>query len=282
MSAADTRGPLKRARVVVAGSGTARQARSAVSDERGRFQVSGLAPGAYTISATKAGYVDVMFGQRRAMRNGTPVQIADGQQLSNINLQLPLAGVITGRVLDEDGEPLARSAVSVLHDQYVQGERRLVMAGNDQSDDRGLFRVYGLPPGDYFVSAARGLMFERLLMRIGPNGFDPEAASEETLKIDYAPTYYPGTTTLAEASRIRLAIGQELAGIDVQMQMVPMATVRGVVGGASGGAMVVLIPEDGGPAGPAVMRAQGLRGVTAEDGTFTITRVPPGRYTVVA
>jgi len=91
-----------------------------MSDERGRFQVPGLPAGEYTITATKAGYVDVMFGQRRALGNGTPVQIADGQQLSNINLQLPLGGVITGRVLDEDGEPLARSFVSVLRYQYVQ------------------------------------------------------------------------------------------------------------------------------------------------------------------
>jgi hypothetical protein len=281
VSAADTGRPLKRARVVIAGAGAARQARSTVSDERGRFQVSGLPAGTYTISATKTGYVDVIFGQRRAMRNGTPVQIADGQQLSNINLQLPLGGVITGRVLDEDGEPLARSAVSVLRYLYIQGERRLVMAGNDQSDDRGLFRVYGLPPGEYFVSAG-GPMVERLLMRTGPNGFDQEATSEATLKIDYAPTYYPGTTTLTEASRIKLAIGQELAGIDLQLQTVPMATVRGMVGGASGGAMVLLVPDDGAVAGPAVMRGQGLRSATKEDGTFTITRVPPGRYTVVA
>ena len=282
VSAADTGRPLKRVRVVVAGAGAARQARSAMSDERGRFQVPGLPAGEYTITATKAGYVDVMFGQRRAMGNGTPVQIADGQQLSNINLQLPLGGVITGRVLDEDGEPLARSFVSVLRYQYVQGTRRLVTAGNDQSDDRGQFRIYGLPPGEYYVSVSGGPTFERFLTRVAETGSNAGVADDAEAKNDYAPTYYPGVTSLAEASRVRLTIGQELPGIDLQMQMVPMATVRGVVGGAVGRANVVLVPDDGLPAGAAMMRGQALRGATEEDGTFIITRVPPGRYTAVA
>lgn len=282
VSAAETGRPLKRARVVVAGAGAARQARPALSDERGRFQVSGLPAGEYTISATKAGYVDVMFGQRRAMGNGTPVQIADGQQLSNINLQLPLGGVITGRVLDEDGEPLARSFVSVLRYQYVQGARRLVMAGNDQSDDRGQFRVYGLPPGEYYVSASGGPTFDRFLTRVAETGSNAGVADDAAAKVDYAPTYYPGVASLTEASRVKLAIGQELPGIDLQMQMVPMATVRGVVSGAVGRANVVLVPDDGLPPGAAMMRGQALRGATGEDGTFTITRVPPGRYTAVA
>lgn len=281
VSAADTGRPLKRARVIVAGTGAARQPRSAVSDERGRFQVSGLPAGAYTISARKTGYVDAMFGQRRAMRTGTPVQIADGQQLSSVNLQLPPGGVITGRVLDEDGEPLARSFISVLRYQYVQGARRPVMAGNDQSDDRGQFRIYGLPPGEYYVGAAGGPILDRFLTRTAETGSNPGGADDEA-RVDYAPTYYPGAASVAEASRVKLAVGQEVTGIDFQMQMLPMSTVRGVVAGAIGRANVVLVPDDGLPADAGMMRGQGLRGATREDGTFTITRVPPGRYTVVA
>ena len=149
-AAADTGRPVKRARVVVAGGG---RPRAATTDEQGRFRVTALPAGTYSITATKTGFVDGAFGQRRAVRTGTPVELTDGQQRADVDLKLMRGGVVTGRVLDEDGEPLARAMVTVLRQQYVRGEKQLTPAGTDQSDDRGQFRVFGLPPGDYFVSA---------------------------------------------------------------------------------------------------------------------------------
>src|SRR5206468_5450232 len=94
--------------------------------------------------------------QRRRLQPGTPVTLADGQELATIDLRVVRGGVITGRVLDEDGEPLARAVVTVQRYQYVRGERQLSPAGGDQTDDRGQYRVFGLPPGDYYVSATAG------------------------------------------------------------------------------------------------------------------------------
>src|SRR5258708_8572099 len=87
-----------------------------------------------------------------------PVTIADAQAAANTDLRLIRGGVITGAVLEEDGEPLVRALVSVQRYQYVQGQRQLTPAGADQTDDRGQYRVFGLPPGDYYVSvSAAGL-----------------------------------------------------------------------------------------------------------------------------
>ena len=163
--AADTGRPVKRARVIVAGGG---RPRAATTDEQGRFRITALPAGTYSITATKTGFVDGAFGQRRALRTGTPVELADGQQRADVDLKLSRGGVITGRVLDEDGEPLARAMVSVLRQQYVRGEKQLTPAGADQSDDRGQFRVFGLPPGDYYVSATAGGVEQIIRQLAGP------------------------------------------------------------------------------------------------------------------
>ena len=287
---ADTGRPVKRARVLVTAGG--RQSRALTTDDQGRFRITGLAADAYTITASRTGFVDAVFGQRRPLQPGTPVQLADGQDVAGIDLRLVRGGVITGRVLDEDGEPLARALVTVQRYQYVRGERQLTPAGADQSDDRGQYRVFGLPPGDYYVSADAGALAQMLgrgLQQLAgafaaPGGRGGRGAlsgappADDPEPLGYAPTYYPGVVAAAEAGRLTLGPAQELTGIDVQVQLVPTATVSGVVVGVDGPAPVLLAPQDAG----GMVRGQILRGTTQTDGTFAIRNVPPGRYTALA
>jgi sarcosine oxidase gamma subunit len=304
--ALDTGRPIKRARVVVTGGG---RPFSATSDDEGRFRVDALPAANYTITATKTGYVDGVHGQRRPGAPGTPVAVSDGQQVAGITLGLMRGGVITGHVADEDGDPLAQAIVTVHRQRFVNGERQLTPAGVDQSDDRGQFRVFGLPPGDYFVSATAGGI-ERLAQQFLPMLGLPGGSTAETT--GYAATYYPGVIEPAQAARVRLEPGQEMAGIDFPLQLVALATVRGVVAG--GPATVMLVPEGstgagmgggrggigamaGGGRGGAMggglnaiigaavggaLRGGGLRATTQADGSFVIPNVSPGRYTIVA
>lgn len=287
--AADTGRPLKRATVLA--SGGSRQARGTTTDEQGRFRVSGLPAGTYTITASKSGFVDAIFGQRRPLQPGTPVPVADGQEVAALDLRLTRGSVITGHVLDEDGEPLARTLVTVQRYQYVRGERQLTPAGADQTDDRGQYRVFGLPPGDYYVSATvgglaqavgRGLVFATGAFpsggRGGRGGFFGGPPVEDAEPVGYAPTYYPGVTSAADATKVSVAPGQELGGIDFQVQLVPMSTVSGTVIGTSDPVPVLLVPQDRG----GVFRGQILRAGSQADGSFAIANVPPGRYTAIA
>jgi len=274
--AADTGRPLKRARVSVQLS-EGRLTKAAVTDENGRFSVSSLPAGKYSVSATKTGYVTMAAGQRRALRSGIPVELGDGQAITNIDLRLPRGGVITGRINDEDGEPLARATVRVMRFQYLRGERRLVPAGSDQTDDRGEYRVFGLPPGEYVVTAVVGT-FERFMRTTSGDALPPE--SDEPL--NYAPTYYPGVTAATEAGRVVVVAGQEQAGIDFALLLVPTARVRGMVtapgSGAGEGVIVMLMPDEAGGA----LRAPPYRARPGPDLAFTIEAVPPGRYVAVA
>lgn len=291
--AADTGRPIKRARVVVTGGG---RPHATTTDEQGRYKIAGLPAGNYSITATKTGFVDGVFGQRRALRAGTPIALADNQQVSDADVKLARGGVITGHVFDEDGEPLSRAFVTVLRSQYVRGEKQLTPAGADQSDDRGQFRVFGLPPGDYFVSATAGGL-ERIITQFAQL-VAPGAAPEQTTdSTGYAPTYYPGVITSSDAGRLKLAASQELGGVDFSIQVVPLATVRGVVAGGTG--MVVLVADTGiagagpgrggagrgglgGAIGGALLGGQNLRTPTQADGSFAIPNVTPGKYTIIA
>ncbi len=289
--AADSGRPVKRARIIATGGG---RPLATTTDDQGRYRIGSLPAATYNITASKAGYVDAIYGQRRALRGGTPVHLADGQQLADVDFKLPRGGVITGRLADEDGEPFARALVSVMRYQYVRGERQLIAAGADQTDDRGQYRVFGLPPGEYYVSATAGGVIDQIIRSVVEAATPP--AGDPVDNVGYAPTYYPGAISASDATRVKLELGQEVAGIDFQVRLVTLGTVRGVVNG--GNAMVLLVPEGGTPAGGGGGRGGGrglaelatgflrgnqpLRATTQADGTFTIRNVPPGNYTIVA
>jgi hypothetical protein len=299
---ADTGRPVKRARVTVQGDG--RGGRGATTDDQGRYTVTDLGAGNYTGTGSKNGFVDAVYGQRRPLQPGTPVTIAEAQAVANIDLRLTRGGVITGAVHDEDGEALPRALVTVQRYQYVGGERQLRPAGADQTDDRGQYRVFGLPPGEYYVSAATaglGQLLGRGLQQLaagigvaggrggggrgGPGGLGagalgPLSGSDEPEPTGYAPTYFPGVVAAADAGKVTVGPGQEVAGIDFQIQLVPLATVSGIVAGADDVVPVVLMAEEAGGRGP--RGGPMLTGRSQADGTFTISNVPPGRYVAVA
>ena len=96
-----------------------------LTDDSGVFDLTELPAGRYTLTVSKSGFVSLSYGQRRPLQAGTPLQLADGQQLKGIEFQLPRGSVIGGRVLDEDGDAMPGVMVRVMRYQYLQGERRL-------------------------------------------------------------------------------------------------------------------------------------------------------------
>ena len=152
ITTAGTGGPVRRARVTLSGQ-ELRGGRSTLTNDNGQFTFAALPAGRFTLTASKAGYVDVPFGAKRPGRPGTPIQLADKQKLENANIALPKGGVITGVVIDENGEPAPGTQVRVMRFVMRTGERTLQSAGQAQSDDRGFYRVWGLQPGEYLISA---------------------------------------------------------------------------------------------------------------------------------
>jgi hypothetical protein len=240
-----------------------RENRLVTTDEDGRYEVVNLVPGSWTASAAKGGYLTQQFGQRRPFSAPRTITLAARQRV-DVNFVLQRGGAIAGRLFDEYGDPVAGARVQVYRLRHERGRRALVSAGvGDQTDDTGAFRLYALPPGDYYLTA---------ILRAGATGI-----VEATVG---APTYYPGTSSLGEAQRLRLAPGEELAGISFALQPARPVTVSGAVVLASGApardTSIQLNTADGNfGVGSAPL---GNFGRTGADGTFTMPNVPPGSY----
>jgi hypothetical protein len=266
--AADTGAPIRRAQVRVS-SPEAQDTRITTTDEQGRFELTELVGGRYTVSASKGGFVSLTYGQLRPSERGTPVDLPAGQTLEKLVIALPRGSVIAGRIVDEFGEPLTGAQVQVLRYGYAAGARRLLPSGqSDRTDDQGAFRIFGLPPGEYFVTAS-------LRENRGPRrDLDADASSS-----GYAPTYYPGTTNAADAQRVSVGLGQEVSGIGFGLSLMRLARVSGRVIGPAGteaGGMVTAQPDDTVRVAMGNLRGSPVRG----DGTFELTGVPPGQYTL--
>jgi protocatechuate 3,4-dioxygenase beta subunit len=273
--AADSGSPIRRAQVRVT-SPEARESRVATTDAQGRFEIRELPGGRYNVTASKGGFVSLQFGQRRPSESGTPIELGDGQTIDKLTIALPRGSVLGGRVTDEFGEPVANASVSAWRYAYQAGARRMVPAqgsnSRDTTDDQGHYRLFGLPPGEYYVSAT--------LRGGGPEITDP--AGEPS---GYAATYYPGTTNVAEAQRVTLAVSQENTGVHFGLIATRLVRVSGQVimsdGSPVGNGNVMLAPVSS-SGGRAMIMQQGGAGNRITNGAFRLPGVAPGRYQLQA
>jgi hypothetical protein len=262
---AETGMPLRRAQVR-AGGNDPRDARSVSTDEKGQWELNELPAGRYTLVVSKAGYVQLSYGQRRPFEQGRPVDLADGQVLDKLDVALPKGSVIAGSVHDEFGEPVAFARVSAMRYRFAAGQRRLVPFGGQgataTTDDLGQFRLHGLSPGDYYVSASSSMSvaFDRSDDRTG-----------------YLPTYYPGTAALGEAQRITVGLGQESTGVTFAMVPSRVASVSGFLRDSSGKPLPNMAVRLMSPLGAAFSPMSGMS-MTRPDGAFTMSNVVPGEY----
>ncbi len=260
--------PLRRARIQL-NSPVLLNPRTVSTNSDGRYEIRELPPGRYTLTVTRSGYLPLSFGQRRPGEPGKPFELADKQVAERVDVALPRMGVISGRVVDELGEPIAGVNVWGMQVAYFQGARRLVpITGglHGSTDDTGQYRLIALPPGDYVVMAQS--------RETWPLDDDPKQV------FTYAPSYYPGTPSPTDAQRVKVATGQEVTGVDFALTPMRTARVSGTLLSASGtplaGEAVSLGYSVSGPAGGSVFG--GASAKTNADGSFTLMNVPPAEY----
>jgi hypothetical protein len=217
------------------------------------------------VTATKANYVRTAWGEQRTEGPGKRITLADGQQLDNINLSVTRAGVVTGKIVDEFGDPVTDVLVTAMRYQYVQGSRRLMQNGRGgQTNDIGEFRVYGLSPGQYYISAT-------LRNFTGP-------MTDTSDRTGYAATFYPGIGNVAGAQRLTIAPGQTITGINLALLPIQTSKVSGTAMDAEGkplaAAMIAVLQRIG------MTPMGGNVSPVRPDGTFSIPNLTPGDYTL--
>lgn len=293
----ETNRPVRRAEV--SASGDMRLERSTVTDDAGRFAVGQLPKGRFTVTATKAGYPEMSFGASRPYRTGSGLLLVDGQQVTDVVLKLSHGAVITGTVFDDHGQPMPGVPVMAYEVRtLLSGERTFdngrTVAASFTTDDLGVYRVFGLPPGEYTVGTA-WFFQSRGGIRI-PTDAEIKAAFETSVPpggrrgssgppepapmFNYAPVYFPGSVDPLTASTVVLTPGEIRNGVDVHMQFRRAVTLEGHVIGPNGPAKNVNVVLDR-HTQVAAMQVTSFYGAAA-DGSFGAPNLIPASYDLVA
>lgn len=245
--------------------------RSTITDRDGRYAFEDVEPGRYRITVQKAGFTP-LSGSRLQDAN-----VAAGERRGDVNVTLQRGAVIAGRVLDEDGQPLADVHVMAMRKpppaRGTTAIRRPVLipaGGGAQTNDLGEFRLYGLPPGEYYVQATARSALGR---------YAASSASNATTTI---PTYFPNTPDPVAAQPLSIGAGQTIGDIEIRMITAPAFQVSGVVIDEAGRPLVNVMMRlvDETSSMPMFMRRVESR--TDASGRFVIGNVTSGTYTLLA
>ncbi len=201
--AAESGTPIRRAQVRINSPDIGMK--TALTDAQGRYDFRDLPAGRFNLHASKSGYVNVQYGQTRPFESGRPIELADRQVMEKADFSMPRGSVIAGRIVDEFGEPVADAMVSAMRQTWAGGRRRLVPGGRPtQTNDLGQFRLYGLPPGDYYVSASLRNM-ESFMFDVagpgGPSGSSPASLSARATQISGSPINAVGSCESMRSKR---------------------------------------------------------------------------------
>ena len=253
--------PVKKAAVAFLGESAGKPVNyTTVTDALGRYQAQRVEPGKYVVMAEANGFERV---------RGATVVLSKGQKSTGVDLKLQPFGVVTGRILNSDNEPMSSVRVSLYRTKYRNGHKLLAGAATTETNDLGEYRFTELRPGRYYLRA---------------DSSDPfgtgEDRSEQPPKTGYVPEYYPGTTDSNASAPIEIAPGSMVDTGGMRMERVPVTLVRGHVAnpaGYTGGPLSVSLVADSN-------HAVNFDGYTraSRDGNFEIAGVPPGGYLLEA
>jgi protocatechuate 3,4-dioxygenase beta subunit len=176
---------------------------AATTDSEGRYRLSNVAAGKYTLIAHAPAYVIQTNERRRRNNSGKSLNVAENENVENVDITMTRGGVVTGKVTDEDGRPVIAETVTIFRlDQ--QGKRIVTDArepfGREETDDRGIYRIFGIEAGRYLVAA--GSSPEEINTRMGAF---------------YRRTYHPGATDESKAKVIEIKPGGENENVDIRI-----------------------------------------------------------------
>lgn len=244
---------------------------AAVTDDHGKFSIENIEPGTYVLTAERQGFIEAQFGEA----DGQPVEIrlTAGQAL-DLRFKLTPQAVLSGRVLDEDGDVWVHADVNLYRSKWTHGKRQLQGFSGSTVDDQGEFRIGQIPPGKYFLSAAADASWES---RNRPQGQD--AFLQRQL------TWYPNSLDVEGATAVTLEPGNQLSGLEIRLRR---GSVHRVLGRLLGAENVPPPDEALRPFGGrkiSVDSTSGLSinsqpGMIHSDGSFEIAGIPSGAYEI--
>lgn len=239
---------------------------TATTDADGRYRLTGIAPGSYRVTAYAPSYVTP--GESSAPYNaGKSVTVAEGEAIENIDFTLIPGGVITGKVVDADNRPVVAERLSAFRLDERGKRINTQMPGLSQweTDDRGVYRLFGLEPGRYLI-AAGAAAGDGLARFSGSGGY-------------YRRTFHPDAVEEAQAKVIEVSGGATVEGVDIRLARATKGfTVAGrVIDGDTGqpvpGVMILYNVSKGGLASSGISSS-----MTNSRGEFQLEGLTPNSY----
>jgi hypothetical protein len=261
VTAADTGKPLRDVNIAVNSvDGSPTRLQASVTDAQGRYEIIGLRTGRYMVSASKTGYLRLVYGQVRARENGRPLELSESTPLDKVDFVLPRTSVIVARVTDQFGDPVRGVVVRAYLPRFVNGRRQLSQAAaggllSSVTDDRGETRIFGLAPGDYYLAAT------------------PDFQTRWRGEVE---TLHPGTLDLKQAQTVRVGIGEEVFASFPILRSRP-STLSGRIVGSDGDPLTTPTVS---LAQPQLSSGSSRRLNVTPDGSFHEENLAPGTYAI--
>ncbi|HLY20016.1 MAG TPA: carboxypeptidase-like regulatory domain-containing protein [Bryobacteraceae bacterium] len=261
---AATQAPVAGARITIAPIERREERLPFVTGQDGRFLFAGIPQGKYELMAQRRGFLTAIYGARPNLS----MALVTGPGRNTDSLVLPLSppAIISGRVMDDGGDPIGQANVQLLSATIESGRRRLATAAIKTTDDTGEYRFAGLPAGSYYLAASGYPWYAKFNQTHGD--------SHSLSHLGYGIRYYPNVSDPAAAAPILLKAGED-ANADFALPTVPAVTVAVAVERSEDIEKQFTLTAAGLPGNQVLLR----RGTEAGD-QYAFWGVPPGHYTV--
>jgi hypothetical protein len=245
------------------------QGYSTSSEADGNFKIENIEPGDYHLSGERTGYLNGQYGAKKTGQRGTTIALRAGQQMTNISFPLTPQAVISGKVIDQDGDPVNGAMVQLVAETWQRGKLRHMPRNGSNTNDLGEYRIANVRPGKYYLVVQR--------VRWMPNAEPPP----EPGKPDIRPvrTYYPEAPNLESATQLDVRAGQDLTGMNIQLISAATYHIRGkVVGNVGEGIADQMNINATGRDQDDMMFMFGGGGTVSKDRSFDLAGMAPGSY----
>jgi len=266
--------PLGRARISIFETSNRTNSVSLITSENGHFEFPGLKSGKFSLQGTKRGFLTAAYDQHE--QYSTAIVTGAGLDTEHLVLRLTPLATLSGKVLDESGDPVRHAQVFLYRENRGAGLNRISSAGSSPTDDQGSYEFPSLMPGNYFLSVEAKPWYAVHPVSLTPDGTPNRPVVQPSLDVSYPVTYYNGATEADSAVPISVKAADHVQ-IDVQLNPVPSLRVLFHVP-TEQNAYVPPVFEKRVFDSQQFIESGGTQQVSP--GVFEVIGIPPGKYIV--
>jgi hypothetical protein len=265
--------PLKRTTVRLEAASQSNQSNFAnytvSTDNEGKFSLEDITPGTYILSAERAGYLRRYYGAKSTAAGATQIKLDAGKEMTDIRFQMTPQGMIFGKVMDDEGEPLPSFAINAMRWVFVNGNKLLRVTGIQTSQADGTFVMGNLPAGRYSITA-----------QSENNSFRYEVPGNKKPMEVYLKTYFPNASDTASATPVDVAPGAEVRGIEIRVRHGRVFDISGRFQNPGGAPVLSWANLELTPKDMTGIFNQRVGVTNGKADVFQFKNVPPGAYVI--